>query len=80
MSKIKFEIGKNYVVKMKSERHVEVLHEYSVREKLAKNIGMYSINTLKILLILCGLICPPLLFLVWKIRIKEQRRGSNDSD
>lgn len=58
-----FEIGKKYVVKMKDRRSVEVIREYSLREKIAFNVISYLQTALKVLGILSIALFPPMIFL-----------------
>lgn len=57
----KFQIGKEYIVKMRDQRSVEVLREWTLREKFIYNIGSYMLITLRVLAVIGSLVFPPLL-------------------
>lgn len=59
----KFKVGNKYVVVMKDERSVDVLHEYSIREHLAYNISNALKGIVKAAVVIISVVFPPLLLI-----------------
>lgn len=71
--KVKFEIGKKYVVKMKDEKSVELLREHTSRENVMFNIKNYLSNTFKVVVVIVSVCIPPLLLITIPLIIRGNR-------
>lgn len=67
------EIGKKYVVQVKSYNTIDLLREHTVRERFMFNFLNHVKTGLKILLILASVLFPPLLLMT--IPLLKQRKS-----
>jgi len=66
------EVGKTYVVEIKDSNNIELLHEYSKKEKFVHQIYPMLITTIKALSVLISVAIPPLLLITIPLLKKKQ--------
>lgn len=74
---MKLEVGKTYVIKITDEKNCEILHEYSLRERIVKNIASVLHTLLKTLILLVSVCVPPLLLITLPIFRKTKKTQSH---
>jgi hypothetical protein len=60
---VKIETGKTYVIKVTDNKTVDILHEYTKKEKFMKQLYPVVALIIKVLLLIISALVPPLLLI-----------------